>query len=504
MTEKKKLEEVFKLSGVPEFTFVEPQEYARLFVALRSKGRGVVIEGPSGIGKTTCVLKVLNRLGAELGGNNNIQILSGRKRGDITSIEKMIDSENFGTIVIDDFHKLDENLKLKLSDLLKILADEENEGSKLVLVGINKTGHSLIQYSSDLRNRIDIIRFESNSEEKLQELLVKGEQNLKVDLNVKNEIIKDSQGSFHLAQMLAHHACLRSNILIECDVVTPTTISFETLREFILDDLSVSFSQITMKFCKGQRVKKGSRAPYLHVLYWLSESEDMSINIESALVEHQNHRNSVGQILTKGHLKEHFESDEKYSEVIFYNDETTELSIEDPKYFYYIKNLAWTKVAKKIGFHTVEFTSKYDYALSFSGAEREIANYLQTKLADNEISVFYDNNEQARIFANNVEDYLAPIYRSESRFIVPILSQNYPARIWCKFEAENFKERFGDNSVIPLWFSNCPPGMFDLTNGVGGYTFDPDKDQNSQLDEFAKFLIDKIHQIRIEESSQNS
>jgi predicted transcriptional regulator len=499
MIEKKNLEEVFKLSGVPEFTFVEPQEYTRLFVALRSKGRGVVIEGPSGIGKTTCVLKVLDRLGA----NDSVRVLSGRKRRDIPAIEEIIDSAKFGTIIIDDFHKLNENLKQKLSDLLKILADEEEEESKLVLVGINKTGHSLIQYSSDLRNRIDIIKFESNSEEKLEELLEKGEHHLKVNLNVKTEIIKDSQGSFHLAQMLAHHACLKSDILEERDVITPTTISFETLKEFILDDLSVSFSPITIKFCKGQRVKKGSRAPYLHVLYWLSKSEGMSINIDSALVEHQNHRNSVGQILTKGHLKEHYESDEKYSEVIFYNNETTELSIEDPKYFYYIKNLAWSKVAKKIGFHTVEFTSEYDYALSFSGTDREIADYLQGKLADNEISVFYDHNEQARILSQNVEEYLAPIYRSESRFIVPILSQNYPSRIWCKFEADNFKERFGDNSVIPLWFSNCPPGMFDLTNGTGGYTFDPDKDRNSQLNEFANLLIDKIHQIRIEESSQN-
>ena len=46
------LEDVFKLSGVPEVTFVEPVEFSRLVVALRTKGRGVVIEGPSGIGKT--------------------------------------------------------------------------------------------------------------------------------------------------------------------------------------------------------------------------------------------------------------------------------------------------------------------------------------------------------------------------------------------------------------------------------------------------------------------
>src|SRR5690606_9337131 len=99
MTTKNNLEDVFKLSGMPEFTFVEPAEYTRLFIALRSKGRGVVVEGPSGIGKTTCVLKVLSRLKDA----NDIRVLSGRKRRDIPEIEALIDSDKFGTVIIDDF-----------------------------------------------------------------------------------------------------------------------------------------------------------------------------------------------------------------------------------------------------------------------------------------------------------------------------------------------------------------------------------------------------------------
>ena len=57
------LEEVFKTSGVPSFTFVEPKEYADLLLSLRTPGRGAVIEGPSGIGKTTAVETALARLG---------------------------------------------------------------------------------------------------------------------------------------------------------------------------------------------------------------------------------------------------------------------------------------------------------------------------------------------------------------------------------------------------------------------------------------------------------
>lgn len=56
------LEEVYKLNGVPTYTFVRPTEFNRLFVALRTPGRGVVLEGPSGIGKTTAIARATEEL----------------------------------------------------------------------------------------------------------------------------------------------------------------------------------------------------------------------------------------------------------------------------------------------------------------------------------------------------------------------------------------------------------------------------------------------------------
>lgn len=496
MEGRKKLEDVFKLSGAPVLTFVEPKEYNRLLVALRTLGRGVVIEGPSGIGKTTSVLNVLESLGVR----DEVKILSGRKKKDLVKIRGILTEDDFGTVIIDDFHKLDGDLKRELSDLLKTLADEESLNSKLVLVGINKTGHSLIEYSSDLRNRIEIIKFESNSEEKIDELITKGESHLKISITAKSDIVADSQGSFHLAQMLAHNACLRCGIFEECDTPTTVDISFEVLKEYILDDLAVSFYNTTVSFCKGQKIKKGSRAPYLHVLYWLSLSDNMSINIESELISRPANRNSVNQILTKGHLKGHFDKVDKYSEIMFYNDDTTEISIEDPKYFYYIKNISWVSLARKIGYHTIDFSTAYDYALSFSGKERQYAEYIFDKLSESEVSVFYDNNEQSRILSKEVEEYLAPIYRSESRFIIPIISKDYPNRVWCKFEGESFKHRFGEDCVIPLWLSSSPPGMFDASNGKGGFMINEESDIYDQLDNFIALLITKINEVRLEES----
>ena len=57
------LQEVFVLSGVPRHTFVQPVEYLRLLVALRTPGRSVVVEGPSGIGKTTAIINAISDAG---------------------------------------------------------------------------------------------------------------------------------------------------------------------------------------------------------------------------------------------------------------------------------------------------------------------------------------------------------------------------------------------------------------------------------------------------------
>ncbi|AFE57681.1 AAA family ATPase [Rahnella aceris] len=500
MATKTALEEVFKLSGAPTFTFVEPNEYKQLLVSIRTKGRGVIIEGPSGIGKTTCVLNIINKLEID----KPFTVLSGRKSKDKEAIEKILVSESFGGVIIDDFHKLDGELKSRFSDLLKTLADEESEDSKLIIIGINKTGKSLMEFSTDLRNRISIIKFESNPEEKVRELISKGETALNFSLNIKEDIVKDSRGSFHIAQMLAHHACLSSDILESCDDTITTSVSYESLKETVLADLDLSYSDIVTSFVKGQRVKKGSRAPYLHVLYWLALADDWSINLQEALMHNTTHKNSVGQILSKGHLNSHFESEPRFSTVIYFNSDTSEVSIEDPKFSFYLSNILWSKLARKIGFFSFDFKPLYDYALSFAGANRADAKYIHEKLSENEISVFYDNNEQARILSQDVESYLAPIYRSESVYVIPFLSKDYPNRIWCKFEGDNFEARFGSNSVIPLRYTDAPAGMFDNTNKVGGFTLDVTKPLNEQLDEFVDLLINKIHERRIEDAENSA
>jgi hypothetical protein len=52
--------------------------------------------------------------------------------------------------------------------------------------------------------------------------------------------------------------------------------------------------------------------------------------------------------------------------------------------------------------------------------------------------------------------------------------------------------------VIPIWFSDAPPGMFDESTRVGGITYDRDKDMQPQVDEIVDTLIKKLNTDHLE------
>lgn len=487
-----RLEEVFKISGIPTHTFVRPLEYGALTVALRTPGRGVVIEGPSGIGKTTAVTRALEELGLE----SRVTKLSARRPGDSEVIRALPSMKEFGTVLIDDFHRLPRDVKEQIADLAKLLADEERQDCKLILIGINKAGESLIRFAHDLNNRLDIQSFETNPDEKVSLVIDLGEKALNISLNVKDEIVRAAHGSFYIAQMLSHQACLDAGILEQQDERTTTAVSFEASRGRVFDRLSRTFLDRTIRFARGPRFRREGRAPYLHLLHLLAQSEEWSLNLDRAIAAYPGLAGSITQISEKGYLEEFIEKNSDFSAVIHYDSSSRILSVEDPQFVYFLRNISWSKFPIEIGFLTVEIPSKYDFALSFAGSDRAVATALNDELQTLEFSVFYDENEQHRILAEDIEDYLRPIYQSDAQFVVVLLGPDYPKKIWTKFESEQFRQRFKDGAVIPVWFTTSPPGMFDETARIGGCRFDPAGDIPAQVREVADLLRRKIGDVR--------
>ncbi|MBS0299267.1 MAG: TIR domain-containing protein [Proteobacteria bacterium] len=486
------LEDVFKTSGLPTYTFVKPQEYTKLLVSLRTRGRGLIIEGPSGIGKTTSINKAIE----EIGINSDVLLLSSRKSKDLELIQSLPSLGELGIVIIDDFHVLPDHTQKELSDFMKTLADEDSVASKLILIGINKAGDSLVSFSPDLNNRIDTIKFEANPDEKVEEMLTLGERTLEITLNIKAEIIQEAKGSFHIAQILAKETYICSEIIDNLSLQKATSVSIETVKSKVTEELARLFHSLARTFSIGSKLRKEGRAPYLHLLKWLADSPDWSIQIDEILNQYSHMKLSINQVVEKGYLSKLLNDNPKLQDVIHYNNHSNILTIEDPKFLFYIRNILWNKFAEQIGFAGIEFKKPYDFALSFAGEDRALAQALNNLLLEREISVFYDKNEQHRILASNIEDYLAPIYQSEADYVVVLLSSYYPKKIWTKFESNQFKQRFGENAVIPIWYSNTDKSLFDESRKYGGIDFEITNELQTEAEKIVSNLSRMLEEKR--------
>lgn len=490
------LEDVFKLSGVPDLTFVEPVEFSRLLVALRTKGRGVVVEGPSGIGKTSAVAKALDRIEPDL--DDKALRLSARKRDDREMVAELPTLSSAGVVVIDDFHRLDPDIRSVIADYLKVLADEERTDTKIVVVGINQAGQSLLSFAPDLSGRIEVIKFGVNPDDRVQQLVGLGSKALNVEIPVAADIVRAADGSFNIAQMLCHDACLAAEVTETAPEFTTLPASFELVRERVLDRLAVSFYKRAEVFAKGKKLRREGRAPYLQILRWLALSDEWTIDLDREMAKNPTLRGSVSQVVDKGHLENHlYKQSAMLADLLHYDPNSRVLAVEDPKFFFFIKNLPWNRLAERIGYFDVAFSSRYDFALSFAGSDRPVAEALFEALSEMEYGVFYDKNEQDRILAENVEEYLAPIYKSEASYVIAILGPDYPRRIWTKFESNQFKQRFGEQAVIPVWFAGQDYSAFDAARDVGGEIIDRSKGLEPQVEEIAARLGRKLRDHRL-------
>lgn len=489
------LEDVFRRQGTPTITFVEPERYNEIRLAVRERGRCVVIEGPSGIGKSTIVDRVLT----DLESKERALSLSAREPEHLPYIHQVIDDGPTGFVIIDDFHRLEDAMKVQLANKMKRIADSGQNSDKIIVIGINKAGDSLIDFAPDLAMRIDIFRLESNPPQKIERLVNLGEQALNIRIRAGDQLIARSQGSFQIAQVLCYALCAREGIDRECAETRSLDVSLDVVVERVMEDLDRQFGDACLTFARGSQLRREGRAPYLHILKWLADKAEWSINLGEELRQNPDHRGSIGQVIEKGFLQTLL-SDPKKASILspyfHYDPASTEFSVEDPKLVFYLKNLVWRAFTKKAGYTSEYFGGAYDFALSFAGSERVIAEKIRDEISRREMTVFYDKDEQHRIIAENVEDYLVPIYKTEAKFVIPILSPSYPTRIWAKIESDAFKGRFGEGAVIPVKLSNVQEGFFNEYMNYGYLSVDINQDLDEQVRGIGEVLAKRILEDR--------
>jgi len=166
MVHKKLLGDVFKTVGLPPFTYVKPSYYGEVRADIQQAGKHLLIEGPSGIGKTCIVYKVVEDLGWSRG--EHYEYVSGRDADVTHKIDEFLAQSSQGKtptpplLVADDFHLLPADRRSEIGAILKRMSNrafEQASPPKVVLIGIPTAGTSLLSNSYDLGPRLGSYRF---------------------------------------------------------------------------------------------------------------------------------------------------------------------------------------------------------------------------------------------------------------------------------------------------------------------------------------------------------
>lgn len=483
------VERVFVTEGVPEKTFVKPPNYNEILVDIRKPGKPVIIEGQSGTGKTTCVKKIIETLLNEM----TPVYLSARNDEHVLFMQEILQEDMEGYYIIDDFHRLDDGLKSRFGNFVKVLAESSDSPKiKIIFIGINMAGRSLIQLVPDVAKRTGIHKIMPGEEDTIIELIESGCNELNVEIDDKNVIFNESKGDYWLTQQLCQSICLSNEVIERISSKRKLQFQIDIIRDKVVAKLSNTYDIAVREFCKGRRFRP-SNDPYFKFLRAVGSENSSVIDINSLANNHSQIRGSINNIKHR-RLNGLLNDKEVCSRYFYYDPETQFFSIEDPALFYYLIHLDWELLRKECGFREESIDYDHDIALSFASENRELAEYLSHALSEYcDFSVFYDKNYESNFLGEAWSDKLNEIFCKRCRFVVCLLDKSHKDKLWPDFERECFTPRIKDGAVIPIFLDETVfPG---IPRDIGHIKFSWNKetlDWNKQVDDqIIMKLIDK-------------
>jgi adenylate kinase family enzyme len=341
------LAQVFVKSGFPQVTFVEPEDFTLLKLALQQPGRGVIIEGPSGVGKTTSIVKIVDDLIKD-GSYTNLSIkhmLSARNPEHREQLRTIRDWHQ-ETVIIDDFHILDSETRHAMVNYLKELADTTSTTRKLAIIGIPRTGQALVDMSFDLATRIDVFTFGKASDEAILQMIEKGENALNAKFDRKAEIVLTANGSLNLAQFLCFNVCAGANVIetqeqtqfIQCDI--------DAAKKSMTVDLGRKFEQTIRQFLAlgGPRDLTS-----LRLLEELILRPEGSLPLLQLKYTNPQLEQGIERFITEKWMENLYKAYPEAENHLSFDQGRQILTVDDPQLDFYLKQVHLANLAREVG-----------------------------------------------------------------------------------------------------------------------------------------------------------
>ncbi|MBA8889934.1 hypothetical protein FHW12_004181 [Dokdonella fugitiva] len=462
MSDKKRLADVFKTVGLPPYTYVKPPYYGEVRADISQAGKHLLIEGPSGIGKTCVVFKAFEELG--LVQDRDFIYVSCRDTAASAMIEGFLAAATDGAptgvpiLVIDEFHLLATARRAEIGSQLKRMSDrafERKDPSKAILIGIPTTGVSLLSDAYDLGPRLGTYVLKRVSDVEIEKLLSEGESALQIIFEDRDILLSESAGNFWLAQYVCNKVCASQEIFETQDEIRILTFDILGIRSRLMTELSQRYMPAAKTFAKGKKWRPGGNKPYLEVLLALCKIPESVVTFDKLLYLLPEKR-KPGIKAVRPRISEVILDPSKQvdlrKQIAF--DPDSGFSIEDPLFRYFLNNLDPKRIYQELGVEETVVEQgnvySYDIGFSFAGEVRKLVEVANAELKKEDVVTFYDYDQQAVLLALDLEKVLERIYGESCRYYLVFLDKHYREKVWTKYEKDVMTRPGRKDHIIPV------------------------------------------------------
>lgn len=394
------LYDVFVKSGIPDVTFVKRDDFTRLELSLAQPNRGVVIEGPSGAGKTTSLKRAIEGLTANqhsseisLRVSTPLYMLSARSLDHQKKLLTLKDWHNDGTVIIDDFHRLDISLRQEITEYLEELASVETDSlkgrdmRKLVIIGIPQSGQMLIEIPFDAITRVEIFRWGKVKNELIYKMIEQGEKALNIEIDRRDDIVLAANGSFNVAQFLCFNICHKEGITMTQNQTRLIQPNINDAISEVIVDLSRKFGESIRRFIA---MNGGYQNPIcVELLRELAQASNGVLSLPTLRTRRRDLADGLRQFIQEKWMDKLCREYPQCSNYLFFDTISQELMIDDPQLSFYLR-VQFSTSTKEVGpvaaaIHGEDTENSVTLArrhifISYSHKDKKWLNKLQTIL----------------------------------------------------------------------------------------------------------------------------
>jgi len=299
---------------------------------LRQPGLSLILEGPSGLGKTTLLKHAIEQDKARFG---TPAIYSARIPKNVEEISRLTIDGHDGVVAVDDFHRLPEELAVRLIDYMKHLADSGASSSKIIIVGIPDTAQSLVKVSHDIANRIRIFRPKAASDVEVLGLIELGENALNIQFDDKDSIVKAAAGSLITTQSLCWHLAAMAGVEETAQATRPVGTDIRAAVGRVHEELRIKYSDVVNEFVAlddaGTRICEG-------ILAALAWSTDSTVPLGDFRRRNPQFGRAVDEVFIPS-VANRIAANPAVSRNIYYDARVRRVIADDPQFIFYLRQL---------------------------------------------------------------------------------------------------------------------------------------------------------------------